>query len=67
MYIKKGHVLMLVSPLYYRVPQMVENVSGAFVSWQIVGDVLDECDEKSNQLLKKAVFRAYLSQYSTTY
>uniref|UniRef100_A0A0R3RL22 S1 motif domain-containing protein n=1 Tax=Elaeophora elaphi TaxID=1147741 RepID=A0A0R3RL22_9BILA len=37
-----------------RVPQMFQNVGGIFVSWQIVGNVLEECDEQSKQLINRA-------------
>uniref|UniRef100_A0A915PU81 p-granule-associated protein DEPS-1 second OB-fold domain-containing protein n=1 Tax=Setaria digitata TaxID=48799 RepID=A0A915PU81_9BILA len=37
-----------------RVPKMTQNIAGIFVAWQVVGDILDECDEQSKQLIVKA-------------
>ncbi|CAG9537438.1 unnamed protein product [Cercopithifilaria johnstoni] len=50
-----------------RIPGMVQNIAGVFVSWQIVGDVVDECDEQSKQLIKRAPWnREESSQYFRT-
>lgn len=43
------------NPPYYRVPQIIEKSAGISVSWQVVGDVSDECNERSRQLIVKAV------------
>ncbi|VBB31086.1 unnamed protein product [Acanthocheilonema viteae] len=42
-----------------RVPRMIQNIAGVFVSWQIVDDVFDECDEQSKQLISKAYIDNY--------
>lgn len=48
-------VFILDSPAYYRVPRMIQKVAGILVSWQIVDDVFDKCDEQNRQLISKAV------------
>ncbi|VDK69576.1 unnamed protein product [Onchocerca ochengi] len=52
-------VFVLDSPAYYRVPRMIQKVAGILVSWQIVDDVFDKCDEQNRQLISKAYIDNY--------
>ncbi|VDO34990.1 unnamed protein product [Onchocerca flexuosa] len=47
-------VFILDSPAYYRVPRLIQKVADILVSWQIVDDIFDKCDEQNRQLISKA-------------
>ncbi|MCP9259718.1 hypothetical protein DINM_003073 [Dirofilaria immitis] len=42
-----------------RVPRLTQNIAGVLVSWKIVNDVFDSCDENSKQLISKAYIDNY--------
>ncbi|KAM3717999.1 Catalase-peroxidase [Dirofilaria immitis] len=47
-----------------RVPRLTQNIAGVLVSWKIVNDVFDSCDENSKQLISKAPWnKKKISQY----